>query len=177
MRSKLFAAIIIAAIPSVIFTLAQNNAGGGTASLDGLLSVEDKPVADEFSNQVPDSSTVVPKDDESQNNFDWLFGAVNKVIFLVLFGWAAGRVFMQFRRLIVIFLGLLVIFNFALNQTGLVDFIIRYDQVQLIFDKLKATVWDMGFVDFVAIVAGLWAGVKGSNTVGNGPQIVRFSRE
>ncbi|MFQ5630164.1 MAG: hypothetical protein ACE5I1_15455 [bacterium] len=176
MRSKLIPAVIIAAIPSIMVTLAHNSMNG-TVSPDRELHAEEKAVAAVPPILAADTSKAGSNGTLPENDFGWLFQAVNKIVFLVLFGWAAGRVFMQFRRLIIVFIGVLIISNFALDQTGLVDFIIRYDQLEQIFNQIKAVVWGIGFVDFFAIIAGLWAGVSGFLVSHNGQQIIRPNRE
>ncbi|GEM_PF-6268564 len=100
-------------------------------------------------------------DDVNLNRWGWLWQAINKVFIFVLAGWAVGRLTMQFRRHILIFLGLVIVFDFVLVLTGLVKFALRWENIESVFQVIKNVVIGVGFVEFLSILFGLWAGVRG----------------
>lgn len=86
---------------------------------------------------------------------------LNKIVIFILAGWAFGRLFMQFRRIIVFFLGLFIIFNFVLMLSGVVSLKIQWDDMEPIFQAVKMMLINIGFLSFMSILIGLWIGVKG----------------
>jgi hypothetical protein len=95
------------------------------------------------------------------DRWGWLWQAINKVFIFVLAGWAVGRLSMQFRKLIFIFLGLVIVFDFLLVQAGLVQFTVRWENIESIFQIIKQAIIGIGVVEFLSILAGLWAGLMG----------------
>lgn len=91
----------------------------------------------------------------------WLWQAINKVFIFVLAGWALGRLSMQFRKLILIFLALVLVFDFLIVQTGLVQLTVRWENLESIFQAIKQAIMGIGVVEFLSILIGLWAGVTG----------------
>ena len=97
----------------------------------------------------------------SAEKWDWLWLAVNKVLLFVLAGWGVGRVLTQFRRWFLIIFGVLVIFNFLLTQTGLVEVTFHYENLDAVFAAFKVWAMRVGWVEVISFVLGLWAGVSG----------------
>ena len=68
---------------------------------------------------------------------------------------------MQFRRWIAIFVGIVIVFDFLLVLTGLVELNVRWENIARIFEAIKSAIISIGFVEFLSILIGMWAGVKG----------------
>jgi hypothetical protein len=99
--------------------------------------------------------------EDSLNRWGWLWQAVNKVFIFVLAGWAIGRLAMQFHKLILIFVAFVLVFDFLLVQAGLVEFRLRWENIEDIFQAIKRAILGIGVVQTVSIFLGLWTGIKG----------------
>jgi len=112
----------------------------------------------------PDSSNGQSDDisnKDHSDNWTWLWQAVGSVVVFVLAGWGIGRLSMQFRKVIAIFLALVFVFDFLLVQFGLVEFRLRWENVEQVFQACKRLFIALGFVPSISILVGLWAGISG----------------
>jgi len=112
----------------------------------------------------PDSSngqSAPVSDNDHSDRWAWLWQAISSVIIFVLAGWGVGRLSMQFRKIIAIFIALVFVFDFLLVQFGLVEFRLRWENVEQVFHAFKRLFIALGFVPSISIVVGLWAGISG----------------
>jgi len=117
-----------------------------------------------LSNFNPDYDYIEDPSIEHEKNTDpWqtLKKTFNKILIFALAGWAFGRLFMQFRRVILFFFGQYIIINFLLMLTGLVEFKFQWALIEPIFQTAKMAIINVGFASFVSILFGIWFGVKG----------------
>jgi len=148
----LLAAVTLAAISTALTTSAQMS----KPMTNGyLLQSQDKEQQNSHNGHLPNS------EENGNDNWGWLWQAINKVLIFVLAGWAVGRLSMQFRKLILIFLALLLFFDFLLVQAGLVQLTVRWENIESIFQAIKQAIMGIGVVEFLSILIGLWAGVTG----------------
>jgi hypothetical protein len=150
----LFAAAL-SALTTVMITSGQKNETDEYA----LQSVEQ-----EKNHAKPDSSngqSAPVSDDNRSDRWTWLWQAISSVLIFVLAGWGVGRLSMQFRKVIAIFIALVLVFDFVLVQIGVVEFRLRWENVEQVFQAFKRIFIAVGFVPSVSILVGLWAGVSG----------------
>lgn len=83
---------------------------------------------------------------------------ISSIILCFLAGWALGRLLMQFKGIILSFIGLFILFNFFLLQTEVVIPIFNFSVLGKIFPLLKACITKMGFISFMSLLAGAWFG-------------------
>jgi len=150
----LFAAAL-SALTTAIITSGQKNETDEYA----LQSAEP-----ERNNTKPDSSngqSAPVSDDDHSDRWTWLWQAISSVLIFVLAGWGVGRLSMQFRKIIAIFVALVLVFDFVLVQIGLVEFRLRWENVEQVFQASKRVLIALGFVPSISILVGVWAGISG----------------
>ncbi len=93
--------------------------------------------------------------------WNWLWNAVNRVLPYVLVGWALGRLVVQFRNMILAFIGLLVLFNFFLAQSGIIKFTVSWSDFVSISAAMQEAIISIGIIETISLLLGSWAGITG----------------
>lgn len=156
---RLILALMLAATPAIIAELHEAN----------LLPVGDHPlqthraVAQETGQNGRNGAVIeeIATTNEDDSDLNWFFRALNRVLLYVLFGWAVGRLLTQFRRIIVVTIGVIIIADMLLYASGLLIIQLGEEPLDRLFMALKELFWGMGFIDFFAVAVGVWAGVMG----------------
>jgi uncharacterized membrane protein (Fun14 family) len=104
--------------------------------------------------------------------WSWLWSAVNRVLPYVLVGWALGRLVVQFRNMILAFLGLLVLFNFFLAQTGIIQFTVSWNDFISISTAIQEMIISIGIVETISMLLGSWAGITGFLQVNKSKDVI-----
>jgi len=99
---------------------------------------------------------------DDSNILDWLLLALNRVLIYVLAGWGFGRISFQFRKAILIVIGLVVVVDFILTIAGIIDIKVRWENLESVFTTLKRLVKAIGIVECVSLILGVWAGGRGA---------------
>jgi uncharacterized membrane protein YbjE (DUF340 family) len=93
-----------------------------------------------------------------------IFFAINKVFLVVVAGFALGKLFKKTREFIssvsFFVLAVLVLLLIALNNMGLIEFKVLWQNFTLLFDLLKSALITLGLVNTIAIFLGLWSGLS-----------------
>lgn len=156
---RLLLAILLAALLTALGTVAQKNEMDSDSRHP--LQMLEQPENDNRNAPTQSNDTDQRMESNPESNWSWAIEAINKALLFVLFGWAVGRVFMQFRRWIVVVLGILVVANFLMAQTGLVQITFQYENLVEFYDSLKVAIMNFGLIPFISVLIGIWAGVSG----------------
>lgn len=156
---RLIIAILVAVLISALATLVQKGESG--IKFSSLQTPWQETSSLNSSSSDYADNQWDQKKAKLDGRWEWIFEAINKVLIYVLFGWAFGRIFMQLRRWIVIFLGILVISNFLLVQIGLIELTVQYENLEKIFQTIKVAIVNFGLIEFISSLIGLWAGISG----------------
>lgn len=155
---RLIIALALATLLAVIGTLGQKNT---KPMMNGRALQSEYQEKNNPAHDSRNGDAITAPDEDSLSRLSWLWQAINKVMIFVLTGWALGRLFMQFRRWIAIFVGIVIVFDFLLVLTGLVELNVRWENMARIFEAIKSAIISIGFVEFLSMLIGMWAGVKG----------------
>jgi len=126
----------------------DGNGSNGSATSDGQTQTGDGAGQDQS-----------PADGTTPLNPIWV--AVGKVGFWVLLGWAVGRLLLQLRRIILLFIGLVILVDALVVLSGFVEVRFNLQQLEALFEVLKWAVVRVGFVQALSLGLGIWAGVQG----------------
>jgi len=155
---RLLIAILVATVIAVLATLAINN---GWIKDDPPLFFGSKR------NNAPDPTHFLRSDLPTRLTNQVLFRVIlyslYQVLVFVLVGWATGRLFTQFRKIILPFLAVVIIINYILY----INAVLRFDENSLgnaLSSMLKIMEY-LGGVAVASTILGIWAGRSGAMAV------------